>query len=737
MKDFAGIIVNNEAIKVDKIFTYKVPNDLKDKLSLGHRVKVPFGLGNKFIDGFVVKFYKEDDLKKENFSKIKSIKEICDNFLVMREEDIKLIEIMRKKYLCTYLECIKVIIPNGITKGMKFKTKTVITLGKALEEKYLKENYINVYNFIKDNNGIYNKTELTKEMGFSLHCINTLIKNGIFTTEESVVYRYNDKVYKNYDKRILNDVQKSAVDRILNSENSKFLLHGVTGSGKTEIYMNLVSNMMEEGKDSIVLIPEISLTPQMVERFKGRFGKDVAIFHSKLSDGEKFDEWMRVKSGKVKVAIGARSAIFLPFKNLGLIVIDEEHEGSYKSDSDPKYVAKEIGELKCIIENCKLVLGSATPSVESYYKCHKGIYELITIDKRADNAKLPKIYLSDMREELINNNKTIFSEILYENINKALENKEQILLFLNRRGYSTFVSCRSCGYVFKCHNCDISLTYHNSYEALSCHYCGAKAPQVKTCPKCKSKYVKYFGIGTEQLEAQVKKAFPKARTLRMDFDTTRQKNSYENIYKSFKNGEADILIGTQMIAKGLDFPNVTLVGIIAADLSLNLPDYRAGERTFQLITQVSGRAGRGKKEGKVVVQTYNPDNLSIKCSVENNYIGFYNEEIKLREILNYPPFAKIMCINLSSTKEELLIKTIQNICNKLKFYLEKNDKIQILGPCPCGISKIKNAYRWQIVIKGNFSEDLAIGIKNFVYEELNNLYNDIRVSIDVNPNNML
>ncbi|WP_061995073.1 primosomal protein N' [Clostridium sp. ATCC 25772] len=737
MKDYVGIIVNNEAVKLDKIFTYKVPDNLKNDMLIGHRVKVPFGFGNKFIDGFVISFYKENDIDKKNIKKIKCVKSICDELPLLKHTDIKLIEIMRRKYLCTYLEAIKVIIPTSITKGIKFKTKLVVMVSKPLEKKYLKENYINIYEFIKVNNGIYSKSELSKENGFSLSSINTLIKYDFLKCEESIVDRYNVKEYKKYEKKVLNKDQKNAVDNILNSSKKQFLIHGVTGSGKTEIYMNLVEGMMNNGKDSIILIPEISLTPQMVERFKGRFGKDVAIFHSKLNDGERFDEWMRVKMGKVKLAIGARSALFLPFENLGLIVIDEEHEASYKSESDPKYVSREIGEIKTQLEYCKLVLGSATPSIETYYKGLIGEYDIITLNNRAANNKLPEIFVSDMREELANGNRSIFSNELYKSIEEALSKDEQIILFLNRRGYSTFVSCRSCGYVFKCDRCDISLTYHNNQSSLNCHYCGNKVQKPKICPKCGSKYVKHFGIGTEQLENQVNKMFPNAKTIRMDFDTTREKNSYEVLYNKFKNKGANVLIGTQMIAKGLDFPDVTLVGVIAADLSLNIPDYKSTERTFQLITQVAGRAGRDKKDGKVVVQTYNPDNYSINYAANNDYLSFLKEELQLRKCLNYPPFSKVMSMNFSSEKENFLIDNVQQLGYKLKNLLEKNQEVSILGPCPCGISKIKNYYRWQIIIKGKITEDLAMNIKKFVYEELENVYNDIRTSIDINPNNML
>ncbi|MEG1255250.1 primosomal protein N' [Clostridium sp.] len=731
MDMYLGIIVNNEAVKVDRIFTYKVPEKLYDKVKKGRMVTVPFGNGNKKIYGFIVDiFYNIDDN-----TKLKEILDIDDKIEFLTEENIKLIKVMREKYLCTYLECIKVMIPNGITKGATFKTKNTIVIGKPITEKYNKENYINIINFIKEYSGTYNKAELVNEFNMSLSMINTLIKYEFLAVEKSIVNRYNETIYKDYEEKVLNSVQQKCVDKILiHSINNKFLIHGITGSGKTEIYMNLVKNMMKNNKDSIILIPEIALTPQMVERFKGRFGRNVAIFHSRLSNGERFDEWMRVKMGNVKVAIGARSAIFLPFSNLGLIVIDEEHETSYKSDSDPKYNAREIAVLKADIEGCKAVLGSATPSVETYYKATQGEYDIITLDSRADGAKLPTIEVIDMREELKQGNKSMFSRRLQEEMCGTLQRKEQAIMFLNRRGFSTFVSCRECGYVFKCSNCDISLTYHKDNN-LTCHYCGMQQKAMNTCPKCKSKYVKYFGVGTEQLEHSVRKTFLDSKPLRMDFDTTRGKNSYEQIYNDFASKRYNVLIGTQMIAKGLDFKDVTLVGIIAADLSLNLPDYRAGEKTFQLITQVAGRAGRGSKEGKVILQTYSPENYSIIYASENNYKGFYEEEIAIRKLRDYPPFTKILCINLSSENEENLIKSIQTLADKIRMKIDKSDKIELLGPCPCGVSKMKNLYRWQIIIKGKFSDAFAMEIKNIIYEGLN--YKNIRIGIDINPNSLL
>jgi primosomal protein N' (replication factor Y) len=720
-------------MQVDKIFTYRIPQDLMDKINIGFRVKVPFGIGNKTIDGFVVSLYEEYKEK----GNIKNILQIVESFPLFTARDLSLINKMRQKYLCTYLECIKVFIPTGIFNGMKNKKEILIYIGNMLSDKFDKEPYRTIYEIVKNNSGKYTKSALSNKFKVSLSSINTMLKYSFLVSKEEIINRYSVRQYDDYIEKNLNKEQQQAVNKILNSNKNTFLIHGVTGSGKTEIYMHLVGKMMKKDKESIILVPEIALTPQMVERFKGRFGADISVFHSRLSPGERYDEWLRVKMGKVKVAIGARSAIFLPFKNLGLIIIDEEHEGSYKSDSDPKYHAREIGELKCRIYNCKLVLGSATPSIETYYKCEKEEVELITIKHRADGASMPEVEVVDMRDELLSNNRSIFSKSLYEAMESTLNRREQTILFLNRRGFSTFVSCRKCGYVFKCNNCDISLTYHSEDRKLMCHYCGDVHKVPSICPKCSSKYVKYFGVGTERIEQEIKKCFPGVRTLRMDFDTTRGKNSYEEIYNTFKMGGADILIGTQMVAKGLDFKNVTLVGMIAADLSLNLPDFRSAERTFQLITQVSGRAGRGEKHGKVIVQTYNPEDYSIKYAANLDYEGFYKKEITIRNNMEYPPFSDILLINMSSKNENMLIKNIQNVGIFLKNILDQNDKIKILGPCPCEVSKIKQLYRWQIIIKGKIEKEFGENVRKIVYDLLKNVYNDIRVGIDVNPNNLL
>lgn len=731
---YAGIVINKEAMAVDKLFTYKVPTALEKNIQVGFRVKIPFGKNNSVLDGFVFSLDWQEQQESYN---IKEIIKLCEDFPVLSMESINLIYAMRNRYLCTFMECIKTFLPSGLLKGQKIKTEKRIVAALEPTGRYSKENYINIYNLAKDNPCLYTKSQFADTFSLSTSSINSMISNGFLSLESEIVNRYDSKDYKNYEEKKLNSDQENIFNEILHSKEKTFLLHGVTGSGKTEVYMHLVSIMLEEGKDSIVLIPEIALTPQMVERFKGRFGNDIAVFHSKLSEGQRFDEWMRVFNGRIKVAIGARSAVFLPFKNLGLIIIDEEHENSYKSETDPKYNAKEIAFMRKEYNHCIVLLGSATPSVETYYSAKLGNIKLLELNKRADGASLPIVDVVDMRDELAAGNISILSNKLKEALNECISNKEQAILFLNRRGFSTFVSCRKCGYVFKCKNCDISLTYHAHKNYLECHYCGYKERISKTCPSCGSKYVKYFGSGTERLEEEIRNMCKDIRILRMDYDTTRKKGSYEEIYENFKEGKGDILIGTQMVAKGLDFKGVTLVGVIAADLSLNIPDFRSQERTFQLLTQVSGRAGRGNKLGKVVIQTYSPEEYSIEKSAINDYKGFFQKEISIRETLGYPPFTKILIVNLSSKIEEKLKYHFQNISKVLHEGLKEYKNIIILGPSPCDITKINDYFRWKIIIKGDITNNLAQYIKTVVYDCLKNDYNNIRISLDINPNSFI
>lgn len=734
MNLYAEIILNSEALEIDRPFTYKIPVELEEKVQVGQIVKVPFGMGNKTSEGFVLSIKEENEVSIS--FRVKKISSIITNEPIINEDEIKLINFLREKYLCKYIDAFRLLIPVGIMKGAKSKRKKVIVFkSDDLSCIQKPEGYVDIINFLRENSGKYTKSELINVNSISQYKLNKLIEKGLLVVEEETVFRYNNRTYNiDYEKELTYE-QKYVLDEYNNSDNNLFLLKGVTGSGKTEVYMRMVEDVLEKNQSAIVLVPEISLTPQMIERFKGRFGRNVALFHSKLSDGERFDEWFRVKEGKAKLVVGARSAIFLPVKNLGLIIIDEEHENTYKSDQNPKYQTKEVAEFLSEQKGCRVVLGSATPTIETYYRALTGDLKLLELNSRVDGKAMPPMKIVDMRNELRSGNISLFSRELFRDMQEKLSKGEQIILFLNRRGFSTFVSCRSCGYVFKCEECDISMTYHRS-GLLVCHYCGKTKRSPEKCPKCDSKYVKFFGAGTQRVEEEVKKYFKNARVLRMDVDTTRGKDSYENIYNSFKEGKADILIGTQMISKGLDFKNVTLVGVLAADMSINIPDYRAAERTFQIITQVAGRAGRGEKQGKVVIQTYTPEHYSLEYAVNYDYEGFYEKEFTVRALMKYPPFGKILLINGISKKEELLKNFMHKIFNVIKPLAEKELDVDVLGPIPCLVSKVKENYRWQIVMKGEFESEFAKKIKELLYDENKNVYNDIRISMDINPNNL-
>ncbi|OLS01706.1 primosomal protein N' [Tissierella creatinophila] len=602
---------------------------------------------------------------------------------------------------------------------------------------------------------LYGNGEMTLEdimmsLDTSLSTIKALeAKNVIYILEKVINREAVKREIAKYKKHKLNLEQNQVFQRIMKNVNSnsvhrEFLVHGITGSGKTEVYLQIVEQMLYKDKDTIILVPEISLTPQTIDRFVGRFGSNVAVLHSKLSQGERFDEWRKIKEGKVKIVVGARSAVFAPFKDLGLIIIDEEHESTYKSSQNPKYQTVEVARKRIEMEDAFLILGTATPSLETYNKALKGEVELLELNKRANQLNLPEVVLIDMREELKDGNKSIFSQTLYEEMSNTLNKGKQIILFLNKRGFSSFISCRNCGYVVKCKSCEISMTYYKHIHKLRCHYCGETEEVPHICPECNSKYIKYFGVGTEQIEEMVKEAFPNAKISRMDSDSTTKKGSYENILQSMKKEETDILIGTQMISKGLDFENVSLVGIIAADTTLNLPDYRAPEKSFQLITQVSGRSGRGKEHGKVILQTYNPDHYSIVHAKDQDYIGFFNSEIILRKEFLYPPFINLMNILIYGKNKfnvGKLSKEIYNIIGREIYYIYENDyKNHIIGPNPAPIEKIKDNYRYQIILKlsdesiGNFKKLVK---RVCIYNEYNLNIKDIKISIDINPVNIL
>ncbi|WP_088012989.1 primosomal protein N' [Gottfriedia acidiceleris] len=585
------------------------------------------------------------------------------------------------------------------------KTERVVSLLKVLDEELpliSSPQQKDIIEYLRMN-GETSVKELKECLGITDSPIKTLEKNEVITIKTVEVYRdpYEGKEIERSKPLPLMEEQQIAFEQIVSSfhekKNKIHLLHGVTGSGKTEVYLQAIQEVLSKGKEAIVLVPEISLTPQIVGRFKSRFGNDVAVLHSGLSIGEKYDEWRKIQRKEVKVVVGARSAIFAPFENIGMIIIDEEHETTYKQDEHPRYHARDIAIWRGEYHHCPIVLGSATPTLESFARASKGVYELNTMSKRVNQGPLPEVEIVDMREQLRIGNRTMFSTALHEKIIDRLEKKEQIILFLNRRGYSSFVMCRDCGYTIQCPHCEVSLTYHKHNHHLKCHYCGYETYMPKQCPSCQSEHIRFFGTGTQKVEEAITKTYPEARVIRMDNDTTSRKGAHEKMLKQFGNGEADILLGTQMIAKGLDFPNVTLVGVLAADSSLHLPDFRASERTFSLLTQVSGRAGRHEKPGEVVIQTYSPEHYSIELAKTQNYVAFYEEEMKIRRSFRYPPFYYLVLISIAHNDLIKTVKVSEQIAGYLREYLSEGSIV--LGPVASPIAKIKDHFRYQCVIK--------------------------------------
>ena len=752
----AEIIINRSAKRLNRTFDYNIPKDLEELIMIGSTVIVPFGKSAEgkemnLAEGYVV------GIKENTTYEVKDIVKIKHN---LTEKQIELAQWMAKRYFCNVSDCIKQMLTPGTkakdeNKNVQDKTINAVYLKKDIEEiefdiemqKIKSEKQKKVLQFLKDNEGV-TIPEIEAYTGGTRAIVKTLEKNGYVEIIEKKIERdplASKKIEKTENLKLTLE-QQMAFDEISEKmdqeQYERFLIYGVTGSGKTEIYLQLIGKAMEQNKTSIILVPEISLTPQMIDRFISRFGKDeIAVLHSKLSLGERYDEWNRIKEGKAKIVIGARSAIFAPLNNIGIIIIDEEHDSSYKSESVPKYDAKEIAKKIAKENNCPLVLGSATPDLTTYYKAQQGKITLLALTKRANNSKLPSVDVIDLKMELANGNRSMLSYKLHDAIQKNLEEKRQTILFLNRRGYSTFIMCRECGYTVKCKNCDISLTYHRFENKLKCHYCGYEEDVVTVCPECHSTKIRYFGTGTQKLEQEINKVFPQATTIRMDVDTVSKKNSHEEILNKFRNENIDILIGTQMVVKGHHFPNVTLVGVIAADSSLNIDDYRANERTFQILTQVAGRAGRGKDAGKVIIQTYNPDSFAIECVKTQNEEMFYNTEMRLRKQLKYPPFCDIIVIGVSSKEEQITIKVTQSLHKYLKNRVEnENIGIMLYKALPAPIDKIKNKYRWRILIKCKFGEDI-IDLMNDTLQKAQTIKycknGDANISIDVNPTNMV
>ncbi len=733
---YANIIVDISHEKLDKTFQYRIPDELVEKINPGVSVTIPFGGGNRKISGFILE---KTDICQYDESKIKSIICVNEKNVPIEGTLINLAWFIKNTYGSTMNQALKTVIPiKQITKDVvKKSVKLIITKDKAKEllltfEKKHATARVRLLNELLQSSQL-DYDLVVKKLGVSRETIKSMENLGIICINSIKIYR-NPVNFSELGEYLikLNEEQKNVSEAIKNSKSLVHLIHGITGSGKTEVYMDIIEDTIKKGKQAIVLIPEIALTYQTVMRFYRKFGDRVSIINSRLSAGERYDQFQRAKNGEIDIMIGPRSAVFTPFSNLGLIVIDEEHESTYKSETVPKYHAKEVAIFRAKLSNGKVVLGSATPSIESFFKCEKGIYELHSLNNRALTNSLANVSIVDMREELHKGNRTMFSGILDELIKDRLNKKEQIMLFINRRGYAGFVSCRSCGIALKCPHCDVGLNLHHNGK-LICHYCGYEEVMPKLCPKCGSKYIAAFGTGTQKVEEAVKKYYPQARVLRMDMDTTSKKDSHEKILSTFANGEADILIGTQMIVKGHDFPNNTLVGVIAADLSLHTSDYRASERTFDLLTQAAGRAGRSSKKGEVVIQTYSPDEYSIVCAANQDYISFYKREIMYRTLNDYPPVVNLCAILITHEKKEVVDAAATYISNII---MGSYKEIRKIGPADCTVGKISDIYRKVIYIKEKFIDEI-IKVKDDIerQKEENELLNNVTIQFDLNPMN--
>ena len=774
----ASVLVDVLAKEVDQTYDYLVPEELEKIIEVGQRVKISFG--SRLIMGYVVGFKETSTYKK-----LKRIVDIMDIIPSLTEELISLgkelsisntsplVSIyqamlpaaLKSKYkkklvvkdtsklsldLALKFNKFKEVIFNDLLKPYLKEIKENIKAGNILikyevrqanREKHLKKiKLINkniplkgakqqaVLTYLIKHQDCY-KRDLILALKVAPSTLKSLVEKGVIEEYSIETYREVNSLYSPNKKEIILNAEQVRVYNEIHQDlhnHQVFLLHGVTGSGKTEIYLNIIEEVLKEGKEAIMLVPEISLTPLMVSRFKGRFGDLVAVLHSALSIGEKYDEWRKIRRKEVKVVVGARSAIFAPFTNLGIIIIDEEHTDSYKQEISPMYHAKDVALIRSRYYNIPLLLGSATPSVESYYKALNNEYKLLEMKYRANKARMPEVYIEDMRTEFKEGNRSIFSRKLDDLIKDRLKKHEQIILLLNRRGHSTFVMCRSCGEVIMCPNCDISLTYHDKTNSLKCHYCGHDEPNPTSCPHCGSSYIRYMGIGTERVEEFVHQRYPKARVIRMDSDTTTFKGAHEKLLYEFEH-HGDILLGTQMISKGLDFPLVSLVGVLAADMSLSLPDYKAIEKTFQLLTQVAGRAGRHDILGEVVIQTYNPDHYAIAYAKNHDYHAFYKTEMEIRKIAGYTPFNKLVQIVISDKDVRKVLKSGTKIVMELRKELE--DEVVILGPVLPKIARINNFYRAQIIIKYQTSSVINDVLKQ-IYHDYNT---ELLISIDKNP----
>lgn len=796
MVKIAQVIVDVPLMQTDKPFSYIIPKDVEDQVTIGSRVHVPFGRGNRLLQGFVVGF---SDTFDNVVTDLKAISEVLDFEPVLNAEQIELAEQMRHTVFSYKISILKSMIPNllnsqydkrltpteslsseerlalfgekedrlhsSLTEEEAKKVARLVQAGKitvdylAKDKKNIKtEKYYHVQAEKIPSADISNRAKKRLELRdyllehpeegklsdlhhlFSRDVVKFFVDNQLITVLEREKKR-SDAYFDvaTTDFLDLNAEQAAVVEQVtsqIGQESNPFLLEGVTGSGKTEVYLHIIDKVLKLGKTAIVLVPEISLTPQMTNRFISRFGKQVAIMHSALSDGEKFDEWRKIKSGQARVVVGARSAIFVPIENIGAIIIDEEHEATYKQESNPRYHARDVALLRAKYHKAVLLMGSATPSIESRARASRGVYQFLQLTHRANPmAKIPKVEIVDFRDYVGQQEVSNFTPYLLEKIADRLEKNEQVVLMINRRGYSSFIMCRDCGYVDECPNCDISLTLHMDTKTMNCHYCGFEKSIPHTCPNCHSRSIRYYGTGTQKAYDELVEVFPQARILRMDVDTTRQKGAHQRILDKFGNHEANILLGTQMIAKGLDFPNVTLVGVLNADTSLNLPDFRSSERTFQLLTQVAGRAGRAEKEGEVLIQTYNPQHYAIQLAQKQDYEAFYAYEMGIRRQLAYPPYYFTVGLTLSHKDEQTVVRKSSELLQLLRQQL--SDKIKILGPTPKPIARTHNLYHYQIIVKYRFEDNLENVLNQIL--DLTQLpeNKDLRLVIDYEPQNFM
>ncbi|MFS9092705.1 primosomal protein N' [Streptococcus timonensis] len=793
----AKIIVDVPLMQTDQPYSYKIPEEFVDMLEVGMRVHVPFGKANRLIQGIVLGMEQESEVADED---LKEIVEVLDFSPVLTEEQLWLAEELRKSVFSYKISILKAMLPGFLNSSydkilypleglsqedkerlfgsqesiafssldlkkqaemMRLTRKGLLKLEyQAIDQKKVKtQSWIQVnldkLEQLEISNRAKKKLELRDYLlahpestplaalleHYSREQVNFFVEQGALTILQKEVQRsatYFEGIESNKALE-LNPEQKQACEAVVGAigkQHPPFLLQGITGSGKTEVYLQIIQGALDMGKTAIVLVPEISLTPQMTERFIARFGEQVAILHSGLSNGEKYDEWRKVERGDAQVVVGARSAIFAPLKNLGVIIIDEEHEASYKQDSNPRYHARDVALLRAQYNKAALVLGSATPSLESRARAGKGVYQHLRLTQRANPlASIPEVQLIDFRDYIGQNETSNFTPPLIEAIQARLDKKEQVVLMLNRRGYSSFVMCRECGTVDTCPNCDISLTLHMDTKTMNCHYCGFSKEIPHVCPNCQSRSISYYGTGTQKAYDELAELFPEARILRMDVDTTRKKGSHQALLEQFGNGEADILLGTQMIAKGLDFPNVTLVGVLNADTALNLPDFRSSERTFQLLTQVAGRAGRAEKAGQVLIQSYNPQHYAIRFAKDQDYEGFYAYEMSIRRQLGYPPYYFTIGITLSHKKEEEVVKRAYEVMDILRSGL--SDSSKILGPTPKPIARTHNLYHYQILIKYRLEDELGPTLNQVLALTQERENSELRLSIDHEPQQFL